>query len=108
MTTKQIKRRVVAINVGIDRTQQGNPKDYFYILECGHIVGESHSARHAVQSFVINIDKFTTPMMKVCRQCMSKEPIHKKTLKIVLEEIKGKQINNKNKEDIIRLYQETK
>ena len=107
MTTKQIKRRVVAINVGIDRTQQGNPKDYFYILECGHIVGESHNARQAVQSVVINMD-IKSPIMKVCHQCMSKEPIHKKTLKTLLEGIKGKQINDRNMDDIARLYKETK
>jgi len=108
MTTKQIKRRVVAINVGIDRTQQGNPKDYFYVLECGHIVGESHSARQALQSVVINMDKFPSSITKICRQCMSKEPIHKKTLKTLLEDIRGKQINDRNMKDIARLYKETK
>jgi hypothetical protein len=108
MTTKQIKRRVVAINVGVDRTQQGNPKDYFYVLECGHMVCESHSARQAVQAFVINLDTFSSPITKVCHQCMRKDPIHKKTLKIVLEGIKGKQINDRNLKDIARLYKETK
>jgi len=39
---------------------------------------------------------------------MSKEPIHKKTLKNVLEGIKGKQINDRNMKDIARLYKETK
>ena len=107
MTTKQIKRRVVAINTGYGKTQQGNPKDYFYILECGHIIGESHSARQFVQSVVINMDT-KAPVMKVCRQCMNKAPIHKKTLKSLLEDIKGKQINDRNLEDIARLYKETK
>jgi hypothetical protein len=39
---------------------------------------------------------------------MRKDPIHKKTLKIVLEGIKGKQINDRNLKDIARLYKETK
>ena len=106
--TRQIKCRVVAINVGADRTREGNPKDYFYILECGHVVWESHSARQAVQSVVISMDHFPSSITKVCRQCMSKKPINKKTLKIVLENVKAKQINDNNMEDIVRLYQEIK
>jgi len=108
MTTKLIKRRVLAINVDKTRTKQHNPTGYWYILECGHVVFASHSAKSFVDTAIMKMNTTTVPLMKVCRQCMKNKPIEKKVLRGISERLVAKEINPNNFKEIVSLYEKAK
>jgi len=66
--TKRIKRKALAIvTQGI--TSRGNPRYYWYLLECGHTLLNFHNANNFLDLFLM---KKSFRVLKVCRNCSSR------------------------------------
>jgi len=89
---KLVKSKVITIIPSTwDLTQQGNPRTYWYILECGHIMTESHSARVAIQGFCRELN---VPVIRNCRKCQYGKAVDLKLLKDIMDWITIKHMNN--------------
>jgi len=75
----------VAYRTSTERTQKGNPRNYFFTLDCGHIHLEFHSARTSVSTFMLSVmlpDKIRKKGVITkedfpryhCHKCASGEP----------------------------------
>ena len=72
-----IKREIVAITKTGGLTRRGNPKEYWIVLECGHIKLTSYLAS-------VHIDEFCflkgLKPKKRCKDCENNEPVNVKLL----------------------------
>ena len=70
------KRKVISINTS-GYTRKGNPRNYFYLSECGHVTIRHHTAAQSIDMFMLSKNLEVT---RVCRECNKGEPIVKSNL----------------------------
>jgi len=54
---KTVKRKVVGYQISSAKTKKGNPRDYFFYLDCGHIRWEPHSPKSSITAFMVEMKK---------------------------------------------------
>lgn len=67
------------VDISRKKTQKGNPKDYVFLLECGHIKIDFHSARISMDAF--SVIKNVGNIYRYCKGCLRNKKIDYKTIK---------------------------
>jgi hypothetical protein len=105
MPTKRIKRKVIGITKSRELTQQGNPVDYWYVLECGHTTFESHKAKTHIDYLLMREAKdHDFQIKKFCRYCQNSKPINKEQTANIIGRFRTNEANDK----ILEMYKKYK
>jgi hypothetical protein len=104
-TTKRVKRNVIGITKSRELTQQGNPRDYWYVLDCGHTTYEHHTSRIHLQYMMINeVKNHTFPITKFCDKCQRNKPVDQEQTAEILGWFRASELNNK----VLEMYKKFK
>jgi len=104
-TTKRVKREVIGISASRDLTKQGNPKDYWYVLECGHTTHEHHSARtHLQYMLMTEVKDHDFKFKKFCWNCQAGRPVKEDSTFNVIGWFRASELND----NIIDMYKKFK
>jgi len=95
-TTKRVKRNVIGITASRDLTQQGNPKEYWYVLDCGHAIYEYYTAKLHLQYMMMNVIKdHDFPITKFCDQCQRNKPANPEMIFNIIGMFRSGELNDK-------------
>lgn len=70
---KRFMRQILRISPSADKTIRGNPRHYYFLLECGHTSYEYHGPYTLVRCFLLQTNP-DAKLMKHCDDCARGRP----------------------------------
>lgn len=105
VTTKRVKRKVIGITKSRDLTKQGNPRDYWYVLECGHTTFDSHRAKtHIDYMLMREVKDHDFQISKFCRNCQHGKPVNQEQTADIISWFRASELNDK----LLEMYKKYK